>query len=697
MLGWLSYTGFYSRFSSRASLSVSGDTSLSQCHWVKASGGAGFGIFARAREKGSIAFAKNETVLKPRGCLSLRAKQENGLYIEWLYANGKICHLDQKRYVMWSNILFNIGAAHPRIEMGLKTDDLSLFSNDSKTPQKANIKNTFRYDNKIEQPGRILKINPDKLPATCVFQAARDIMDEEEFYWHYGSDDEHYSSDQYAEASISDEVKPQVMEWTQALVSSPSSTPDEKMEFMDDEQTFDQMRWESKLKPADTVLDYTAEELHFINKMTTQIGITEVIQAAKTNNTALDAFLKFHLNRLTVFDFIKNTSNTLRDNGFSFSPEQLYEYCFSREFIIPEKDIRAVHLKWLSEKMQSDKENKMRWINILRDRITAVIIQPEFSIDVVLRTLKSSKVPNPLRDDRPDWMFCDLINLTGHAGNILRNQAQINALISAYRECPDRYNNQTVWTLAHMGNPDAVAAIMEAKFFQQHATLQTISEVFLRKNILVPVDGEMKPATHSNLIWFINHFFPEAKAIKMIPAVNLEGSAFDHKMTARCSRSAFSKSMIHKINQIQDREDEQLALFKELIFKKGNLEKPPSATNLLIGANTAAKNIPSLPKPLMAHHLCDLFPEPEHQEWLCTIFPICMTSNEQLLERMIQVTPHQRGPYKNEILRRCQSNPKLIGPFLKAFERASGRGIDKLIYSLTTDFEKKSVVAGPVR
>ncbi len=230
----------------------------------RADDGAGYGLYARAKNMSEIAFIKGERILNIEGCPAFRVKLDNGLYVEWLFENGVICHLDSKAFTFWSPIEFNLGKQLPPVEYGVKSHDLSLFANDSVRRGAANAHCQFIYEPKIHQSLKPVSFPSGSVPVNLQMTASKPIKDQDEILWHYCSQRADYAPT-YAEAFDPAKHSALIRQCTKALLlpdETDQSDTDDVMEIMEDESAFESMRWQDRqLESGHIVSSYPLADL----------------------------------------------------------------------------------------------------------------------------------------------------------------------------------------------------------------------------------------------------------------------------------------------------------------------------------------------------------------------------------------------------------------------------------------------------
>ena len=649
-----------------------GGTLEARHSYQQAENGAGFGLFAKAKEGYNVAFRRGETILNIEGCAAFRVRQKNDLYVEWLYENGMVCELKEKGYVMWSGVELNPGKNLPFVDYGVKTHDLSLFSNDSVTPEKANAKCKFEYESRLHRSKKSVQFPQGEIPVQLHLKASRDIWDNQEVLWHYASDgykEADYSA-YYAEPYDAAKHKALILDCTQALMGlSGDRMP---KEVMTDEQEFEERRWQLRFASSLPTLTYTGEEEKFIGA-----SVSVMLKDAKTNEAALNAYIKKRLKLAeNPSNLMQSMVERLHESGMDYSVDSLFQYCFERNFITPETCIDIMPLKWLAQKLK-ESPDEPRWIQLLRKRIHLFLIKKDFRVSSIIGRLTTQfEVPNPLKGNRCEWTFSDLIRLSQYPGNVSRNSEEIGEIIKDYEGVTQPGSSAAIWALARFGNIDAIIAIVK-KQISHGKPFYSISKAMCDRDIKIPVEGVMRSATEQNLVDFLIKKLSDADRNRYIPAAYLHGEALREK-ACQSSRAPIRISVNYRQKIRETEGEERLDHLREFLRFFGERNTPRQ--KLIASAEEVAKGIPEISASRDAHWIIDLFKDcPQDQGWLAKKFPEEMADDEKLLKELAN-NPGWQKTGRQELMKRAKKNTALLGKILVA-DRPSHGPDDGRFYS----------------
>ena len=643
---------------------------------INAPDGVGFGLYAKALEAGSVAFIENEPVLNIQGCLALRTKQEDGRFLEWLYADNMICGLASSRYVMWSDVYCNIGSDYPLVEIGFKTDDLSVFSNDSQTRQQANIKNTGFYFREYHCSKEPVSFSRHDIPAWFKLIARRDILDGEELCWHYAQKE--IKSPDYSTRNFTVLFDPvshfsQIEQWTKALIRDTGS-----LEVLKNEQTFDHLRWEKQFKVYIPPLTFSEEERHY-HALIEAGRANEVLGRSSQSKAALNAYIKYQLLN-SISDLPKlmvNLVRTLNNHNHGYNASSLFDYCLKESFLSAQTSIPAIPYQWLAQKMKENPDSS-ELLYLLQCRLRRSVIEPNFKASSIIEQLNIVQMPNPLKEGRCEWHLCDLLSIAQHPGNILRNEALIRETLEKYHTDCDVNTGSLVSMLAQMGSLDAIQAILEKRCMVHKRPLADVSDAFLANGTRIPLCGQMQLPTKENLIAFIRERYSPEKCSQLLSVFDASEEELALKLADNPNcRAVYGKRFKQQILEAGSLAA-KMTIFKKYLAFYGNSDSPVSTEVYLRNAKRLATHIPELEETIDKAFITNLFPEAKHKDWLTRRFTtnpdkdkfqVNTLSDSELLEKVATVDT-KVNPWIGELLRRGQTNQLLWGDILLASRKA---------------------------
>ena len=666
---------------------------------IQGTDSAGMGIFSRAKEAGAIAFVEGERILSVEGPLALRVIRDNGKHMEWLYDSGRILGMDKSPDVIWSslNLSIKVEGKQKLVEVGIRPENLTIYANDSVTPQQANMKCRSVYPKGLDRkPG--VRLNMKDYPIRQEMIAKRDIQDCEELLWCYHNESDMQSryAMTYVQPFNIETDADTAIQITLALIEDAGSD----IEVVEDQQVFFQLRARRLLEETIIPCELTPEEISFSQLLDSGSNVNHVLKDSDRNPFALSAFMKWRAKKIgwRFGDSFPKELERLTGSGVSTIDGKpatlsvLIDFCVDKKIFNLEKGQGYFPLYWIAEKLQGEPEN-FAYHSLLRWRLFRVISKPNFNPVTLVNALIKTKMPNPLKENKVEWDTFDLINFTGYFGNISRGGKAVNELIAIYKNQAEYKVIPQIYMLAKFRSVEAIAAILERNLLHGNRSEFTrVSANFKRNGIYVPVNQEFVESSPESLSSFIRTYFSHSDALKMLPQKqHSEGEVLESMRGSLGARITFSKNQREEIRNTTDpvKKKEKLKAFLRTVAETSINREQVQKT--LRNSLSEVGDIDGIEEPYTADSVVSLFREDKDIDWLKKIYPVRLATNKELLKKL----DSPEGPViavQIELMKRASTDKRLLPEIIVGFKKVWHTDDNGYFRDMSKKFNSYSII-----